>query len=430
MKKTFYIYSFGCRVNEAEKVHMEIQLRENGFKEDRDNPSIALINTCAVTAKAEREARQLIYKLKKDNVQKIIITGCSATYWLQTKTHQNLPVDLVIENLNKEFTVDLILKRFFEYSNIKKNNAGNYVPVSQDKFIQSGRLMIKIQDGCHRFCSYCIVPYLRGKAASESIVNLQSQIKDYKGKVNEIIFTAINTESFGQDTGESLTELIQNTLDTTNIPRISFGSIHPWSITSEFLKWYKNLKQKDRFVHFFHIPLQSGTDKTLSLMKRGYTTDEFLWKINEIKKINPLAFIATDVIVGFLDESDSDFQTTYSFLEKSPISKFHVFRFSKREKTAAFYMAKRLKEPTDEAKKKRSKALIELSNQKYKTFLENNVGRTSSALFIGNVKDGFQEALLDNQIPVLVKTPRNLNGKIQNIKTTHISNNIFYGEIK
>ena len=430
MKKSFNVYSFGCRVNEAEKVQIETQFLSNKYKIDNKKPSIAIINTCAVTAKAEREARQLIYKLKKEGIQKIIITGCSATYWKKTSIYQNLPVDIVVDNINKELLVDIIMKRFFPEDDSFQHQSLDQMQ-HKDKYLSSGRLMLKIQDGCHRFCSYCIVPYLRGKPHSEKINNIELRIKHYQHTycLKELILTAINTEAFGKDTGESLTDLVDAVIQKTDISRISFGSIHPWSITLEFIKWYGNLKQKERFVHFFHIPLQSGSDNTLSLMKRGYTTEEFLWKINEIHKINPFAFIATDVIVGFLDETDSDFQKTYSLLEKSLISKFHVFRFSKRNKTAAFYMSKRLKEPTYEEKRKRSKALIELSNHKYLEFQQKNVGRRRLALFVGEGMKGYQKALLDNQLPVFVRSNSNLNGQIYPVKVVNILKNYLFAEL-
>lgn len=429
MNKTFKIYSFGCRVNEAEKVQIELNLLKSGFSFDNMNPSVAIINTCAITSKAEREARQLIYRLKKKGNSTVIITGCSATYWKKTKTYQKLPIDLIIDNVNKKYLVDIVNKRYFSMNNPSELSSQKDNGIFSDKYLSSGRLMIKIQDGCHRFCSYCIVPYLRGPPNSQRIKNLVLRVKSYDNKINEVIFTAINTEAFGKDTGESLTRLIQTIIDKTTIPRISFGSIHPWSITPEFLKWYKNLKQKERFVHFFHIPLQSGTDKMLLLMKRAYTTDEFLTKLKSIHKINPFAFIATDVIVGFLDESDSDFQKTYDFLNKSPISKIHVFRFSKREKTAAYYMSKRLKEPTADDKKKRSRALIELSMRKYQAFLSKHIGKISTALFIGNVKDGFQEALLNNQIPVKIKTKNDMKSTIQNVLVQKLQDNTLIGKL-
>lgn len=428
MKKTYQIHSFGCRVNEAEKVQMQLGFEKKGFTHDEKTPSISIINTCAVTAKAEREARQLMYKLRKQGIGKLIITGCSATYWMKTKSLFKLPVDLCIENSNKDYLVDLVIKRFFS-TDLQRQSKDPLLDSVSDKFLQSGRLMLKIQDGCHRFCSYCIVPYLRGAPKSFTIHSIESRIHNHRNLINEVILTAINTEAYGKDTGESLTDLIQTIIDKTDIPRISFGSIHPWSITPEFIKWYSNLKQRDRFVHFFHIPLQSGTDKTLTLMKRGYTTHEFMWKINEIHKTNPFAFIATDVIVGFLDESESDFKTTYSFLKKSPISKFHVFRFSKRDKTAAYYMAKRFKEPTTGEKKKRSAALIKLSKHKYQTFLQKQLGRMTTALFIGETQKGFQKALLENQVLAVIKTDKNLSGTIKHVTITEFKDDILIGKL-
>ncbi len=141
--------------------------------------------------------------------------------------------------------------------------------------------MIKIQDGCQRFCSYCIVPYLRGRPKSFLIKDIVKKVNSFKN-IQEVILTAINTEAFGYDTGETLTQLISQVIDKTSIPRISFGSIHPWSIDQKFLDFYKKILDKKRLVNFFHVPLQSGCDKTLKLMKRGYTTEEFSWKIREI----------------------------------------------------------------------------------------------------------------------------------------------------
>ena len=163
----------------------------------------------------------------------------------------------------------------------------------------------------------------------------------YKENITTIL-TAINTQAYGYDSGESFIDLVSVLIDKTRVERISFGSIHPWSVTQEFLKFYKKIRPKKRLVDFFHIPLQSGSDKILNLMRRGYTREEFVEKLTEIKNIYPDAFIGTDVIVGFLEETDQDFDDTYNFLKDSPISKFHVFRFSPREKTAAYFMKKRM----------------------------------------------------------------------------------------
>ncbi len=430
MIRTFYTYSFGCRVNQAEKEVIDKEMQDKGYEIRDKRPDIAIVNTCAVTHKAEREAKQLIYKLKRDNPGgQIIITGCSATYWQKNNLLKNLPVDLVIDNINKEFLVKILQKHLFSqpcpnpwgWDTIGRNNIKN-------KYLNSGRALIKIQDGCQRFCSYCIVPYLRGVPKSYKIKEIVSQINKYKN-LNEVILTAVNTEAFGFDTGEKLVTLIDQTIEATKVPRISFGSIHPWSINDEFIQYYKQILPLKRLVNFFHVPIQSESNKILNLMKRGYTRKEIMLKLIEIKKLNPFALIATDVIVGFLGETDKDFQDIYDFLEKSPISKFHIFRFSKRNNTAAYYMAKNLKEPTYQEKMKRAKMLAKLGKEKYEKFLQKNVGRTSQALFINTRESDHKEALIDNQSIVLVKTNKNLNGQLTNVKIIEYKKGRLFGRI-
>jgi len=224
--------------------------------------------------------------------------------------------------------------------------------------------MIKIQDGCDRFCSYCIVPYLRGKPKSKLIENIIKEIKTHNKPPNEVILTAINTECFGKDTGETLIQLIDAVLKQTTVPEISFGSIHPWSITDKFLQYYQSIIPTNRCIPFFHIPIQSGSNKILKFMNRGYTKEELMEKLNKIKHINPQAFIGTDIIVGFPGETEVEFQETYEFLISAPIDKIHVFRFSPRPGTTAEKLEKIYKEITPEEKRLRSKLLLELSKKK------------------------------------------------------------------
>jgi len=402
----------------------------NSFKFDNEKPDIYIINTCSVTQKAEREARQLIYRVKKDLPEtKIVVTGCSATYWIKNNLHKTLPIDLMIDNVNKDFLVELIKKRL---SYAPELHPRGVVKNLKNKFLDSGRAMIKIQDGCQRFCSFCIVPYLRGIPHSEKIKTLVTKIQNLPTSIKEVILTAINTEAFGYDSGEKFTNLLRNVIDNTKVPRISFGSIHPWSISEEFFDFYKEYQPKNRLVNFFHVPLQSGSDKILSLMKRGYKSSEINEKLRLIKVLNKSALIATDVIVGFLDETDRDFEGTYNFLRDSPISKFHVFRFSKRTKTAADYIAKRLKEPTSEEKNKRSKALIELSQKKQSAFMESNLGRKSSVLFLEKTFEEYREGLLDNQLPIYIpNTPYGCieAGKLKNVKIIEYKNGRLFGKI-
>lgn len=401
--------------------------------------NIVIINSCAVTTKAEREVRQLIYQLKRKNPKlKIVVTGCATTNWL--KLNRSLKeADLLVDNQNKEYLVELIDKKFSHSKKINVEDADlRPVQSSHDHYLRqvlsstwlrSGRAIIKIQDGCQRFCTYCIVPNLRGKPKSKAVDNIINEINGLNENIKEVIFTAINTEAFGLDTEESLTELINKTIKQTKLKRISFGSINPWSLTDNFFKCYKKNIQTGRMVKYFHVPIQSGSDKILSLMKRNYTREWLSEALDKLCKIDPLVFIGTDIILGFLDETCRDFEDTYKFLEESPISKFHIFRFSKREHTAAYYMAKRLKEPDTQTKIKRAKALSDLSKRKYNSFLQEHVNQTFSCLLLEKKIDEFHEGLLNNQIPILVKSDNKDIAEIKNVKIIRYKNGRLFGKI-
>ncbi|MCX7881217.1 MAG: MiaB/RimO family radical SAM methylthiotransferase [Patescibacteria group bacterium] len=436
----FCSFAFGCRVNEAEKEKIDKELIEKGFVYDKKNPQFYIINTCAVTQKAERECRNLIYQIKKKLPQtKIIITGCVATYWQKTNIINNLkkdlPIDLLINNQNKEKLIKIIQKSLSHQANSDLVGQNWLVRKSQklavfSKFLSSGRLLVKIQDGCQRFCSYCIVPYLRGLPKSIKINDIVDYINQNQSQVSEIILTAINTEAFGYDTKETFIDLIKNIIQKTTIPRISFGSIHPLSINLQFLNFYQKILTTNRLVNFFHIPIQSGSNTILNLMKRGYQKEEIMEKLNSLYKINPFSFLATDIIVGFLGETEKEFEKTYQFLEKSPLSRFHIFRFSKRKNTAAFYMTKNIKEPEEKTKKIRSQILRKLSQKKYQLFLEKNLNRITTTLILNKKTDDFWEGLLDNQLPILIRKEKLSPGKIVNVKIEEIKNNFLIGKIK
>ncbi len=424
MAQTFASFSFGCRVNQAEKEEIDRQLVGKGYAWNESSPSLYIVNTCAVTHKAEREAKQHVYQARKRFPEaKIVVTGCAVTNWLKKK--DNLPqADLLIDNTQKEYLVSVVLKRFGEGS----RQVQAQVPM-RDKFLDSKRVIIKIQDGCQRFCTFCIVPYLRGLPKSRSTDDIVRSINHWSASMKEVVMTAINTQAFGFDSKERFVDLVRRTLEETTIPRLSFGSIHPWSIDEDFFNLYEEYKDNDRFVDFFHIPLQSGCDKILKLMKRGYTRGEFMEKLDRIARMNPYAFIGTDVIVGFLEETDTDFADTYDFLEKTPINKFHVFRFSPREHTAANYLRQRLTEPKAEDKQRRAKALADLGNRKYNAFLQRHVGQTFSTLFLKEKTKEAQEGLLSNQIRVKVVSAREEAGEIRRVRVEGYKDGDLFGKI-
>jgi threonylcarbamoyladenosine tRNA methylthiotransferase MtaB len=436
MKKIrFSSYSFGCRVNHAEKEEFDEQMIKAGFIYDNQQPDLFVINSCAVTHKAEREVRQSIYKLKSQKPKiKIILVGCAATYWKKNKLYSHLPIDLLVNNIDKEFLVDLLIRRLSNQSKFNLSGCAWGKRTTQkttifDKFVNSGRFLIKIQDGCHRFCSYCIVPYLRDLPKSRTINYIINKIKGCDKKIREVILTAINTEAYGRDTNETLVDLLKNIIRKTEITRISLGSIHPLSITQDFINFYKDNLSRKRLISYFHIPIQSGSNKILKLMKRNYTNKEIYENIYQLSNINHLAFIETDIIVGFLEEVESDFNETYRFLSKVPISKFHIFRFSKRNNTAAYYLAKRLREPKPKIKIKRAKILAELSQKKYQIFLQRHIGMTSKGLFLNTRIENYQKCLLQNQVPAFIKSEKRLYCEIKNVKIEGIKEGKLFGKI-
>jgi len=425
---SFFSFSFGCRVNQAETEAINLRLIEAGLVFCEANPNIYIINTCAVTGKAEREARQYIYQIKRKFPNTyLIVTGCSTTFWMKNNMFKNLPVSLFIDNKNKENIVKLVMQNYSLLHSATYNRSG-WIS-AKNKFTVSNRSFVKIQDGCQRFCSYCIVPYLRGLPKSKKIKKIVDEINGLNLETKEVILTAINTEAYGLDTGEKFTDLISEVVEKTEIPRISFGSINPWSVDSNLYKVFNKYKKTNRLLNFFHIPLQSGSDKVLKLMKRGYTSGEFEDKLKILKKINPLSLIATDVIVGFLGEGNQEFEETYKFLEHSPISKFHVFKYSIRKGTAADYLSRTIKEPSIEIKKQRVNELLKLSNEKYDQFIKKLIGIKSTALLLNKTKDEYSEALLENQVPVWIKTSKNLNGQIKNVQVESKKNGSLFGKI-
>lgn len=402
MKRTFQSFVFGCRVNEAERIRFDNELRKAGFTVDLNNPAYSIINTCAITGKAEREAKQLIYSLrKKFPTTKVVITGCSATYWAKRFPEYTQLVDIVIPNSHKADLASLLLQA--STGGVPEVEAYNQTQQIHDKFRQSNRLLVKIQDGCHRFCNYCIVPYLRGNPQSQTIQEIISYIHSFNPVPSEVILSAINTESFGKDTKETMIDLIQNVLEKTSVRRIGFGSIHPWSLTDEFLEYYRTtLSRESRFVQFFHVPIQSGSQTMLNSMRREYDITDIMKRLDIIKAIRPDALIATDIIVGYLGETDQLFDETYQLLKKSAISRFHVFPFSNRMHTAAYYLKRRMEEPTPSQKKERAEKLRTLSEVKFKKFKSQQSGIDSEALVIAAARGGVR-VITHNNIELVVK---------------------------
>lgn len=419
---TFSTVTFGCRVNEAETEGMTKTLVARGFGVTKKNPDVVIVNSCAVTGKAEREVRQTIYQLRKKHpTASIVVTGCAATRWIRDEEIIAGHIQLV-PNEKKRDIADVVCEL------IKTNGEISTGEYSSDKFGGSGRAMVKIQDGCHRFCSYCIVPYLRGKPVSKTIDEICTEIRTMDKEITDVTLAAINTEAFGKDTGETLIHLIDGVLNQTRVSRLSFGSIHPWSITEEFLSYYKTLSQNPRFVRFFHIPIQSGCQTTLTRMNRQYDIGKLGALMEDVKTIAPDTCIGTDVIVGFPGETESEFETTFEFLRQSRIDRFHVFRYSPRPGTAAVKMEKTLGSVPPDISKLRSERLLVLSRKKFTEFGTSMIGKTGPALILKRRSATHQEALLWNQMLIEIATEKRIDaGTLHGVKVTSCTDGKLFG---
>ncbi len=405
----FKITTFGCRVNAAESISWIHELEKLGYiyTENPEKAKFHIINSCAVTHKAEREARKFIGHISRNNnATKIILTGCAATYWFRNKTNIKTDVDLLVPNNQKRLLIKKIQKLFKSQRTQVSNSL-------YGKFLDTGRLIVKVQDGCRYFCSYCIIPYLRGLPKSISINNVITYIYSVqkKTKVNEVILSGINLGLYGEENNETFAQLVKELLCKTKIKRISYGSLYPENITEELLELYQD-RWKDRLTKYFHIPIQSGSNKILKLMKRRYSREEYEEKIRLLKKRIPNALVATDVIIGFCGERDSDFESATKFFSGIAIDKAHVFKFSQRKGTLANILKERYEPISNNVVKKRSKTIRELFNKKFEEFQKELVGSRMPVLIINKIDKENYLGILQNNITIKVKCIKNLDRDI------------------
>jgi MiaB-like tRNA modifying enzyme len=403
MKICFITY--GCKVNQAEAQKWEKYLKKVGYEVTnvQEEADCWIINTCAVTHKAEIQSRQIINKAKKLGI-KAIVTGC------YVELNKNLNEDSIkfIPNFEK----DNLIKYF---KSLTKSNNLN---------LSRHRAIIKIQDGCNNFCSYCIVPYLRGKPRSVTVNEIINEIKDYESMgIKEVILSGINLGLYGIDFGKkfSLNDLILKILTDTSIPKIRLSSIEINHIDDELLKILKN----SRVCKHLHIPLQHGSDRILSLMNRRYTSGQYLETIKKIYKMFPDISIGTDVIVGFPSESEDDFNKTIKLIEKIKFSYLHVFTYSKRPLTNSSEFPEHI---SQEIKKKRSEYLIEISKRKKTEYIRKFVNKKIEVI-IEREKNGLFSGTSDNYIKCLFKGKNLETGNIVNIKVTGIENEQALGKV-
>lgn len=378
--KTAAYYTLGCKLNFAETSAIGRQLFNSGITRVRrgQQADICVINTCSVTELADKKGRQTIRKAIHENPNAfVVVTGCYAQLKpdeiaeiegvdLVLGAEQKLDVVKYLNNLEKKDKSEVITS--------KTNRIRSFVPsVSAD---DRTRYFLKVQDGCNYFCSFCTIPFARGRSRNGSIADLvkqANQVAQEGGK--EIVLTGVNIGDFGHTTKESFLDLLKELDDVNGIERYRISSIEPNLLTDEIIDFVAGSK---KFAPHFHMPLQAGSDAVLSLMKRRYDTALFQHKIEKIKTILPDAFIGVDVIVGVRGETDVYFDESKKFIQSLDISKLHVFTYSERPGTQALQIDYAVDPKTKHA---RSKALLDISDEKHRQFMESMKGKRKKVLF-------------------------------------------------
>ena len=424
MKKVAFI-TLGCKVNQYETNAMIQEFIQKGYEivEHTKKADIYVVNTCTVTNMSDRKSRQMLRRVKELNKDAVVVAcGCYVQV-AKNEIEKIEEIDLAIGNNEKKNIVEIVEKYLEE--NKKQEEIEDVM--FQKEFVEFGditytektRAVIKVQDGCDRYCSYCIIPYARGRVRSRKPQSIISEIeKISKQGIKEVVITGIHIASYGKDFKEEyrLIDLLEEINQIKGIERIRLGSIEPLLITEDFIE---RLVKLQKVCHHFHLSLQSGCDETLKRMNRRYTTNEFKEIVKRLRNYYEDVVITTDIIVGFPQESEEEFEKTYQFLKEINFYKMHVFKYSPRKGTKAANMEGQI---DGNVKEERSQKLIELSDKNENEFNNKYIGKEVEILF-EEEKNGFYQGHTKNYILALCKSDKNIENKILKAKCIGVKKN-------
>ena len=392
MEKKVALHNLGCKVNAYEVEAMQQLLEKAGYEivPFTEGADVYLINTCTVTNIADRKSRQMLHKAKKMNPDAIVVAaGCYAQADTE-KLKEDNAVDLILGNNQKTQIVEVLEEYEKEHSKqvqvIEINHTKEYEELSIEQTAEHVRAYIKVQDGCNQFCTYCIIPFARGRVRSRKIADVLREVETLASKgYKEVVLTGIHLSSYGVDFSkeerESLLSLIQAVSKVEGIQRIRLGSLEPRIITEEFLE---GIVATGKVCPHFHLSLQSGCNKTLKNMNRRYSAQEYAEKCELIRKYYPAPALTTDVIVGFPMETEEDFEESYEFVKNIHFYETHIFKYSRRHGTKAAAMDGQL---TEAVKAQRSEKLLELHDIRAKEYEEAMIGKTIELLLEEEIEE-------------------------------------------
>lgn len=418
------ICSLGCKVNIYESEVVTDLLKKGGYEivPFEDKADIYIINTCSVTNESDKKSRKMINRAKKNNSEAIIVVmGCYSQV-----SSDDIEADIILGNKDKSKIVE-ILNDFIRDRESKKIiydlSSVEFEKMEISHFDNHTRAFVKIQDGCNAFCSYCIIPYTRGRVRSKNKEDVIEEVSRLvRDGYKEIVLTGIHTGRYGIDINSSLYELLCELVKIPNIYRIRLSSIEINEVTPEIIELYKNNKIMARHLH---VPLQSGSNKILKLMNRRYNKEEFMKMIDKLREIEDIS-LTTDLIVGFPNETDDDFEETMDTLKKIRFTKIHTFPYSRRRGTVADKMDGHI---SGDIKKKRVHEVIELSNEYENEYYKSKIGKVYDGV-VERHNNGLVVVHTSNFIPVIIDDNDNIeNNSIVNVKIERVDGLNVYGRV-
>lgn len=421
MNKKIAFITLGCKVNLYDTEAMAELFTEKGYKvvDFEEYADVYLINTCTVTNLGDKKSRQMIRHAKRINPNSVVVaTGCYAQV-ASEEVAKIEGINIVIGTKNRSEIVETVENYVAENGVV--NNVSDimgekeFEPLQISRLTNRTRAYIKIQEGCNRYCTYCIIPYARGPIRSRKPEEVVEEVKKLaENGFKEVVLTGIHVASYGLDLGNiTLADIIEKVHSVDGIERIRFSSMEPLAIDNEFVA---RMSKLPKVCDHYHLSLQSGCNRTLKRMNRKYNAEQYAEACERLRNAFPNVAITTDIIVGFPDETEEDFKESLAFAERMKLDKIHTFPYSPKKGTPAAKMKNQI---SGDVKSQRSKEMIALSDKMNIDFLNNNIGKTVPVLF-EDMENGFWQGHTTNYIKVLAKSDENLNNKIVDVKLDKI----------
>jgi len=411
--------TLGCKVNQYESEAMLEALLQGGFQEagPGEEADVVVVNSCTVTATSDQKARQALRRAKKDNPGAVtVLTGC----WPQAfpeEAERFLEADIVLGTANRS----ALLPHILEYLSAKQRivdiapheTGEKFEKLQVSAFHGRTRAFLKIEDGCNRFCSYCIIPYARGRVRSKPLSDIRKEVKELAAHgYQEVVLTGINLPAYGQDLGLHLCDAVEAACAEPGIRRVRLGSLEPEQLTDEVIA---RLGRQEKLCPQFHLSLQSGCDATLRRMNRHYTADEYRHIVLNLRRAFPNCAVTTDIMVGFAGETEAEFEESLAFAKEIAFAKVHVFAYSRRPGTRAYNAPGQV---SNKVKEERSRRMIEATLATQRAFFETQVGKTEEVLFEQAADQNVYEGYTKNYTPVRAASPKPLHGLILPVAIT------------